>query len=283
MHLKSSVALKITLFCLLFYGGERLSHKYMHGFSYQNFTIRPPDNFKINQVFSHDIPLLLKQPFCFLAYGGESLVFISCDQKWVLKVFKKHRLYPFFELKWLKYPPFLIKHLRLRQQLYHRFWDSLKLQAEKCLDESGLIYVHLPNQELNIPPVMLIDPCGSKHSMDLNPICFVIQKKGELFEEVYLQTKDPLKKKGMLESLLSFYALLKDKNLYIWDNAIYRNLGWLEGKPFLIDTGSIQKNPSSSEILKNLNDLKAWVIKHDQEAYTTLLDLIATHKSGDAL
>lgn len=280
---KSSLILKVTLFLSLFYGCERLSHKYMHGFSYQNFTITPPQNFKINHTFSNDITPLLQQPFSFLGYGGESLVFTSDDQKWVLKVFKKHRLYPYFQLGFIKYPPFLIKALHSRQQLYFRFWDSLKLQIEQCLDESGIIYIHLPYKSLQIPPVTLIDPCGSKHTMDLGSICFIIQKKGELFEDVYLHTNDPLKKKAMLESLLSFYTLLKSKNLYIWDNAIYRNIGWLEGKPFLIDAGSIRKNPSELDILKNVNDLKTWVKKNDKNSYSTLLELIATHESSDAL
>lgn len=277
LKIKSYRACQILFTLSMFYGAQRLSNKYMHGFSHLNFSIKPPQNYKIKTTASEHLDLILNQPFTFLGYGGESLVFSSKDDQFVLKVFKKHRLYPYFELNFIKFLPFIDQSLSSRQNIYYRFWDSLKLQAEQCLEESAITYIHLPSHNKNLSPITLIDPCGSKHKMDLNQICFVIQKKGDLFETVYLKTKDPEIRKQMLKSLLKLYSDLKNKNLYIWDNAIYRNLGWIEGKPFLIDTGSIRKNPSSEEILKNINDLKAWVLKNDKDSYETFLSMIASH------
>lgn len=271
----------LALIIACFYGCDRLSHKYMRGFSYHNFTIMPPPGYEINHKAHGDIDHIISQPFSFLGYGGESLVFESCDKEFVLKVFKKHRLYPYFELGFIKYPAKIFNALKSRQKVYYRFWDSLKLQAEKCSELSMLRYIHLPSDKKKLSKITLIDPCGSKHSLDLNDICFVIQKKGELFESVYLKTTSLELRKQMLQSVLDLYFELAANDLYIWDNAIYRNLGWMDHKPFLIDTGSIRKNPSLSEMLKNLNDLKAWVLKNDKDSYNTLLDLIASHQASN--
>lgn len=258
------------------YGCERLAHKHMRGFSYLNFTINPPQNYSISHRVNCDLNQVLLQRFTFLGCGGESLVFSSEDDKWVLKVFKKHRLYPFKELSFIKYPELLCKSLLSRQKIYYRFWESLKLQAELCPDLSHLEYIHLPSDSVKLPKILLIDPCGSAHRMDLNKICFVIQKKGELFEKVYQNTHRPQDRICMLSELVLFYKNLTHRKLSIWDNAIYRNLGWIDGRPFLIDTGSLKQNPSAQEIEKNLNDLKSWVLKNDKESYTTVLELIAS-------
>jgi hypothetical protein len=283
LNAKSSTFFKIALSSCILFGCERLSHKYMHGFSYQNFTIKPPKDFHINQTFSQDLTLNFNQPFSFLGYGGESLVFASEDQKWVLKVFKKHRLYPFDELLFIKSPQIIAKNIASRQHIYKRFWASLKLQAEKALDDSLISYIHFPSQTSSKVMVTLIDPCGSRHNLNLSKVCFIVQKKGDLFEDVYLKTPSQIKRISMLKSVLMFYQNLTEKGLFIWDNAIYRNLGWIDNRPFLIDTGSIKENPSFEDISKNLSDLKAWVLKNDPDVYETFLHLVASHKASDSL
>lgn len=249
----------------------------MHGFSYQNFKITPPEGFCIDQEAPSDLFETLNQEFTFLGYGGESLVFASKDGNWVLKVFKKHRLYPFKQLQWIHFPYILEKNLKSRLRIYNRFWESVQLSSQ-CRDLSYIKYIHTPNTLKNMPKVCLIDPIGSKHLLDLDPIYFVIQKRGQLFKQVYLSTQDCEQKKLMLNEAVSFYKHLNDRKLVMWDNAITRNLGWHDNKPFLIDTGSMkQQNPQLDELAIKLSQLKAWVLKYDPERLEYVSELIAGH------
>jgi len=204
----------------------------------------------------------VNQTFTFLGFGGESLVFLSKDQSYVLKVFKKHRIHPASYLKPLCFIPQVDDFYKMRKVRYSRFWTSLKVQAEDLQNEAGLIAVHLPHQEKGLK-TCLIDAIGCAHPISLDGVTFVLQKKAKLFRETYLKEPSDEKRKQMLEALATLYKDLTLKGYKIWDNSISRNVGILDGKAFLIDAGSVSKLPENETIKQSFKHLKIWVDKYD--------------------
>lgn len=255
------------------YSMGKFAHRQTHGFSYLNFTIKAPSDYTLKSSQLKN-PSILEQNFSFFGYGGESLVFVSDDDKWVLKLFKKHRLYPYREFAFLKAIPVVNKILSKQELIYTRFWDSLKIQADKLQDVSFLEYIHMPSSREKPLNIRLKDPLGSYHSLDLSKVCFVIQKKGELFRDVYLSESNDYARQCMLEKLVHFYKKLDEKDMKIWDNSISRNMGWLNDEPFLIDTGSTsQKNPDES-FQYTIKHLVGWVNKFDPDKTSFVNELI---------
>jgi hypothetical protein len=270
------IPFRIALIAISFLALSKFTNTKTHGFSYLNFTILPPKSYEISFENPPETLNILKQPFSFLDSGGESLVFESKDQKWVLKVFKKHRLYPFYQLQALDLIPFLKKNLTQRSLIYSRFWESLKIQSEELSTLSGLYFVHQPQK--NEPDIMMClkDPLGSTHSLNFKDIYFILQKKGSLFQDIYKKQDSLQLRQQMLLKLVAFYKQLDQKGFKIWDNAIKRNIGWIDEHPFLIDTGAVcKKNPDES-FEDQLKSLKNWIIKNDPVQLDFILDAIAT-------
>lgn len=256
---------KLTPFLIAgsFVAIHQVSHKITHGFSYLNFKITPPEDYNID--FSNpEASSILKQKFSYLGHGGESLVFSSEDHQWVLKVFKKNRLHHFREIAFLKPLPIMSKFFRKQEKCYSRFWSSLKLQSEVVSDISGLHYVHLPEKNGTKQIITLQDPLGSWQKIDLSDVCFIIQKKGELFRDVYLNQTDVKKRQFMLASLVKMYKALEKRGVRIWDNSISRNIGWIDNQPFIIDTGAVSVKDENDPLWYATKHLKGWISKTDE-------------------
>ncbi|MFS8562989.1 MAG: hypothetical protein LVR00_01085 [Rhabdochlamydiaceae bacterium] len=79
--------LKFTVFFILFYVVSLFCEKETEGFSIRRINAAPPLPFTNhgNALVTKEI---LKQPFYYLARGGQSFVFVSEDQKYVIKFSK---------------------------------------------------------------------------------------------------------------------------------------------------------------------------------------------------
>jgi hypothetical protein len=257
----------------------------MKGFSYLNFTLQAPENFAINfqNPEQTEVDKILDQKFSYLCHGGESIVFASNDQKWVLKLHKRNRLDPLFALQGLRVIPFLDSYLYERTRVYERFFHSLRVQAEKLGDVSGLFYIHLPSDNEAKRLVTLQDPIGSFHTYDLSKLVFHIQRKGDLFKNVYLNTPSLEDRKAILKTTVALYKKLEIRGFKIWDNAVSRNMGWADNGPFIIDAGCVCDKPRHETFEQNLKHLKTWVSKHEPMLLEYLSELIAAEQASDAL
>ncbi len=272
--------LKKTTLSLLFLGSITFTTYFINtknrGFIYQNFTLKPPTNFDLEFSNPQNMDSIFKQKFNFLDAGGECLAFSSEDDQWVLKVFKKHRLYPYNYLSFLTGVPYIGYCFKKRLDSYQRFWQSLKIQAENIKELSGLHFFHLPKDQKKIPRITLRDPCGLLHDLNLNNVCFVIQKKVDLFKTIYFKTSSVPERKQMLLKLIDFYKNLDLKGLAIWDNTISKNIGWSNNAPFIIDMGAVCPNSKDQTFENSLNILKIWIEKNDPELKDYFLDIITS-------
>ncbi|NGX43868.1 MAG: hypothetical protein K1060chlam3_00024 [Candidatus Anoxychlamydiales bacterium] len=235
------------------------------------------NRFEINVLENKDLGEILNQKYRFLSKGRQSFVFVSDDNRYVLKLFRFHRyrqsifcnLISSFEIA----KKYTTKIQDEKDDLYYESMNSYKLAYEKLKDETATIYVHLnKTNDLN-RKFKIEDKFKNTHLVDLNEVGFVLQKKAFPFKKALLNAK---KDKKTIETLLSsFFDNLQSiysKNLLNKDRHVIQNLGVIDDRVVEIDIGRfIIKNDFNEEKLKEeathyTTYLKKWLLKNSKDS-----------------
>jgi len=246
--------------CFLFaaiasvYGMGRLYFKVTEGFAESNIKYDLPFDKKwavreLGEQSKLQLDEILSQEFHYLGKGCQSYVFCSEDDKYVIKFFKYQRFRPQFWLEWASIFPFMkeyydYKAAEKNRKLWNAF-GSWKLAYEDLKDETGVLYVHFNKKVEWNKNLIVYDKMGLKHSLDLNQLEFMVQKKGNLLCNALLEHKNNGDLGGakflvdkLLSLLLSEYARGYADN----DHALMQNTGVFAGEPMHIDVGQFVKN-----------------------------------------
>ena len=193
---------------------------------------------------------LLAQKFTYLGSGGQCYAFVSEDGTTVLKFFKHYRrkLHPLFAYLPL---PASLEPLRQRQLLkrvrkLHRDFNSYKLAFEELREETALLFVHLNKSEKQLPAVTVVDKLGIAHSVDLNGVEFILQKRAELSFKRFERAKSEGDLEGgkrAIDSLITTLSMRCKKGIFDEDPSLYRNLGFIGDRAVLIDAGRFKRDP----------------------------------------
>ncbi|MBI2743012.1 MAG: hypothetical protein HYX48_03760 [Chlamydiales bacterium] len=231
---------------------------------------------------------ILTQHFTYLGKGSQAWVFLSEDQKYVLKFYKQHIYEPSSFLAYLPFGPWRALHLA-KQKKYQRTIASTNTAFRKFREDTGLLYVHLlPTNELNLQ-VKLFDKQGDEHLIPLDRTAFVLQKRAELIYPHLAAFKQQNDLAGAEEALASLFSLLKkfgESGVVENDPILRKNFGFIEGRACQIDVGKMRIEPSliGSDLYKNdlegiTASLKTWL----QNNYPELLPSLDTHLGKKAL
>jgi len=237
---------KLPLLALLVYFVPKFCHEKTDGFTLTKIHSNLPYNSKWVTTHPPNEPLenIMSQKFTYLTSGGQSYVFVSEDQKYVLKFFKHH----------LRRVPLLWAHLPLpqkwdqkrnlqqakREKKLHRDFFSYKLAFEELPEETGLIFIHLNRTDNLNQKVKIIDRLNIEHLVDLDQVEFVVQKKGELsfsYFEKLIQEQDLIQAKKGIDSICNVILKRCKKGIYDEDAKIHRNFGFLENEAIILDAG----------------------------------------------
>lgn len=235
--------LYLLLFTLCFAGIQDFCHKKTQGFtldkarSSENSSHRP----SISLEEHPSLPSILGQPFYFFKKGLQCYVFISEDQKYVLKLFRWKELEPSLISKLL--PSFWTRDnlLQKKKKKEHDF-TSYQIAQDELIEETGLTFLHLEKTTgLNIP-LYLYDPLLIRHIIPADDIEFLLQKKVDTFLPYFE------KNKNHLETLYPFFSKLAEllqsrveKRISDSDISLQYNMGICEGAPILFDIGNLTK------------------------------------------
>jgi hypothetical protein len=178
-----------------------------------------------------DPHLILKQKFYLKDQGGQSYVFISADEKYVLKFFKD------MPRPWIPFKNYQRKKLgKLVRTIngYHLAFDRLQ-------QETGLLYLH-PSPTAAALPTTLVDRLHIEHPIDLSSVYFVLQKRATpvstFSESTLAQVSELLQKRASC-------------HIADHDPRLYANLGWIDGQLVFIDPGRfVEDAHASSELPK---------------------------------
>lgn len=237
------------------------------------------DGFKIHKVLYHhhfvsdwdvsyskkekQIALnILSQPFKYLGKGRQSYVFVSDDDKYVLKLIRYHKCQMPFFTSFLDYFHFSTlsyrKMIEDKKERIKRGMTSYKIAYENLKDITLVEFVHLnPTNDLK-KTVIIKDKKSKKYFIDLDNVAFIIQKKAIPLKDSILKEKNNLQNlKPILISYVSVGKKCLEKKVFNRDlDNLIRNAGCYNNRVIHVDIGSfyILNNPSEEDLMKDFNN-----------------------------
>jgi hypothetical protein len=219
---------------------------------------------KINQI--------LEQPFIYLDEGGQSYVFSSTDQKYVLKLFKFKRFRPSFLIKILP-PIFPFKsyreqHIAKREKKLMTAFNGYKLAYDLHQHASGLIFIQL-NPSNQSKWIILVDKGGRQRKLNLAKVSYVLQERGEMLStdlSRILQQGNLSIAKQRIDQVFDLYLSEYHKGIYDLDHGVMHNIGCIRNRLFHLDVGKLvadekMKEPEfyQKDLIKIAAKLQRWI------------------------
>ncbi|HEY2811290.1 MAG TPA: hypothetical protein VGJ00_07890 [Rhabdochlamydiaceae bacterium] len=202
-----------------------------------------------------ELKQILSQPFRFLNKGAQAYVFLSEDERYVIKFFKIHSLTHPTWLDWV-YPPLHLQPFKLRKilekrQALNKSFASYKIAYEELKEETGIVFLHLNKTHFLHQTLTLLDNLNIAHRLDLDDMEFLVQKKAELFYpflERKLREKGMEKGKAIISQLVHYLQMRSEKEIFDKDPDLETNFGILDDKVVQIDIGRFQKDPTRKNL-----------------------------------
>lgn len=217
------------------------------GFKLNKLHLEYPYQPQWETALPPEIGSILDQPYRFLGFGAQSYVFESEDHNYVVKFFRFDRL---------------ASILCVDQMLsnYKRAYDHLK-------KETGLIYTHLNQTNLNLPVLHCKDSIGRTLYLPLDRYRFVIQKKALIFTDALKQAAaDPDLMQKRIDAFLQLIASRVAKEVMNTDTNIHRNFAFLDDQAIEIDFGNYLFSPGMDQNKEKglfFEKLRGWFEKND--------------------
>ncbi len=215
----------------------------------------------------------LDQPYTYFGSGGQSFIFTSADQRYVLKFFKQH----FFNVPlWVAYFPipwvlnrYSAKKTEQRGDKLKRDFNSYKMAFEELAEETGVLFVHLNKTNDLKKTVAITDKLGIEHILNLDAMEFVMQRKGVLaYDKIsaHLAKGEVKEAKEAVRQILHLIVNRCKKGFHDRDANICTNCGFIEGKAVEIDVGHLVRDERMKipeiywqELLRISEPFRGWI------------------------
>jgi hypothetical protein len=204
------------------------------------------------QYSPEQVRQVLDQPYTYLGKGRQFFVFASSDGKYVLKFIKCQRidvstLYSFLMPK---------ERLQQKQERIDDLFESIHLAACEHAAHTGVLFAHvnlLPEVHKNVE---LIDKLGINHTINLDNLPFVLQRRAIPVLEAFKTTHDKARLYSQLVELIQAdcQAKISDKDC---GTILRNNVGFLEDRAIHVDIGTlVHKEVPYEEELSRLKALQ---------------------------
>lgn len=236
---------------LAVFGLARLYYRMTDDFRYANMQYEMPyqKEWEIASLTASEnaqLNAILDQPFTYVGKGAQAYAFESQDKRYILKFFKFKHLKPSSFLKFLP-PVSPFKQYRETQEYrkikkLNAVFAGYKLAYDKNKLESGLIYIHLNKTDNLNKSVTVKDKIGLKHTIELDPVVFVIQEKGKTLRTVL---NDILKQNNVplaitrINQIFDLYYTEYQKGFFDHDHGVLHNTGFVDNRAFHLDVGKL--------------------------------------------
>lgn len=207
---------------------------------------------------------IVSQPFYYLDRGKQSFVFISQDQKTVLK---------FFDVRCMRSGmiPFLFSIGKKQcSKKLKRLFEGYQIANAHDSAYAGLLFLQLAADPSYHRQVTLIDRFGFKHDIDLSKVPFVLQEKATPLRQLItslLEVGNVTEAKRRLRQIIDMYIDEYQHGIFDSDHNFMYNTGFVDERPLRIDLGRLHLD----EKIK------------DPAVYQQDLEKIAVQRLGDWL
>jgi hypothetical protein len=194
----------------------------------------------------------VSQPYHYLDRGKQAYVFVSQDQRYVLKFFDNRCLrsgtLPFF---------FSISEKRCQKKLSRLFrgYQTARFDPE----HSGLLFLQLAPDPLNQLHVSVTGRFGIKHEINLAEVPFALQEKAVPLRELInalLREGKVKEAKSRLHQIMDMYLEGYQKGIVDMDHNFMYNTGFVGEHPIRIDLGRLKQNDSIKDPTVYTQDLE---------------------------
>ncbi|MFI5344479.1 MAG: hypothetical protein ACHQUC_09690 [Chlamydiales bacterium] len=218
---------------------------------------------------------ILSQPFTYVGEGGQSYVFASHDQHYVLKLFKYKRFRPAWYIYLVPDLPLFASirdhHVTSRARKLTTVFTGHKIAYTYNKQNSGLLFVQLNPSHLPTL-ISLKDKIGITRSFDLGEAAYVLQEKGEMLRIVFprlLKNGDIDGVKKCIGQIFAMYLSEYSQGIYDDDHGVMQNFGFIGDKPFHLDVGKFKQDESykqpdvyQQDLAKVAQRIRLWMAKY---------------------
>ena len=241
---------KIVLYTLLVVAAERFCHWQTDGFTIQKIqadvAFHPEwECTPLSNEEQSSIEGILAQKFSYLGSGGSCYVFGSEDGRFVLKLFKHHRLYPYPWARHLPLPHFLKEKIDRYQRKRARVFASCKSAFEELRGCTALVFVHLNKTEVTGSHLTLVDKLGIVHKIPADNVEFLLQKKAKMSYshiDQLIARRDIEGAKKAVNEIRSLIWQIALKGFRDVDPNVETNVGFIDNQAVKIDVGPLVKD-----------------------------------------
>ena len=269
----------VTVLSVAGYGVGRLYFSLTDGFSMNKIQgdLAVSQEIEASPLFQ-PLNSILKQKFSYLGKGCQSYVFVSEDERYVLKFFKfQHlRLSP----TWKKFA-----FLPTWEQYFNRkegekkekkrlLFTGCTIAGETLPRETGVCFVHLEQTDTLQTSIKIIDKLGIEHLAPLDDYAFIIQKRAIPSAIVFrdlMEQKRTRELRESIQSLLGVMATRLQKGVFDRDPAVIQNIGFVGKEAIILDIGQLEilSQCSSEKLLQDFkgrcHTLENWFKKNAKE------------------
>ncbi len=189
---------------------------------------------------------ILNQPFTYLKKGRSSYVFVSADQKYVLKFLRNPPISPLwwssFALSQKLIPHLCQKELQQKQKRKDKQESSYLLAFHKIPSQTAILCLHLYASSSLQKHLTIYDAIGVEHKIPMDETAFILQKKASPFSPYFQRLYKEKKFEEIHILIRQFATLLKeraDAGVCDHDLSPHYNLGMIEGKITTFDLDSL--------------------------------------------
>lgn len=246
--------------------------------SFRVDSIKPGRDFPIRMIKADSTEDLLRLReivqgrFTFLYEGSDSYVFQSEDGQHVIKFFKIRRFTPKYWLNYIPIPWLDAKRLNkiaARQKLRSETFGSLQLAFEKFRYQTGLVFLHLFKTEYLHMKIKVVDDGGKEHTVLLDKVPFVVQKKAVMLSDHISFLLQEGKSMEAVQALYRVLSLIKEgcrRGLGECSAEVGSAYGFIGDRPVYVSIDRLVQDPSFSssrsmlkEVFRISRALELWI------------------------
>jgi len=219
------------------------------------------------------------QKFYFFASGRQYYTFISEDRQFILKFFKihaHHRTGKFDMLSRFFYHMLGFKHEMKDQLISAKVLSNYKYVYELLREETAIVYLHLDKTYEFPVSVTLIDDKGKEHTLDLNSLEFIVQKRAEKFYDHLNALVKETRGEDLAASIRSLFQLIAtrcEKGFVEQNLDLRHSFGFIDNRAVRFDCATLSYDSSTkyplnfrNEVMEAAEKLQEWAQENYPEA-----------------